>query len=303
MTRPLLCILPGAEHLADGLSSNLNADVAEMRFRHFPDGESYLRFLTSPARRHVGLVACLDQPDTKLISLLFAAMTAHDLKASSVGLIAPYMPYFRQDIAFHPGESVSARHIGTLLSQRFSWVVTLDPHLHRLSGLDEVFTIPGALAHAASAMAQWIKGNVANPILFGPDSESEQWVGAIATACGAPYAVFRKTRLSDTEVRIEVPQEVPLNGRTPVIADDIISSGTTLATLVAALRDAGSPPPVCCAVHGLFADNALARLSQAGAGRIVTTNSIAHQTNSIDITSALAESVIRIGPGFSTFSA
>ena len=298
MTRPLLCFLPGADHLKDGLSARLDADIAEMIFRNFPDGENYLRFLTDPAGRQVALVACLDRPDPKLVPLLFAAMTARDLGAQSVGLIAPYMPYFRQDIAFHSGESVSARHIGALLSANFSWVVTLDPHLHRLASLGDVFTIPGALAHAATAMAAWIGANVPSPILLGPDSESAQWVSAIADACGAPYAVFAKTRLGDTDVRIDVPADVSLDGRTPVIADDIISSGTTLVTLIHALIEAGSPPPVCCAVHGVFAGDAYDRLRAAG--RIVTTNSIAHETNAIDITGALAEAVLSIAPGFGT---
>jgi ribose-phosphate pyrophosphokinase len=44
-------------------------------------------------------------------------------------------------------------------------------------------------------------------------------------------------------------------------------------------------------VHGLFAGNAHADLDAAGAGRIVTCNTVLHETNAIDISAPLAASV------------
>ena len=296
MTRPLLYFLPGAGHLTAPLAHALEADTGEIEFHKFPDEETYLRFLTDPGGRNIALVDCLDRPDPKLVPLLFAAMTARDLGARSVGLIAPYMPYFRQDIAFNPGEAVSARHIGALLSGAFSWVTTLDPHLHRLDSLGDVFTIPAGLAHATAPMAAWIGEHIERPMLYGPDAESEQWVRAIADACGAPYTIFRKTRLGDKFVRIETPPDIAPGAHTPVIVDDIISSGTTLATLVRTLREAGSPRPVCCAVHGVFAGDAYEQLIAAGAAKIITTNALPHKTNDIDIAQTLAEAVRRLDP-------
>lgn len=297
MTRPLLYFLPGAGHLAAPLAEALGADTGKIQFHKFPDGETYLRFLTDPSDRNIALVDCLDRPDPKLVPLVFAAMTARDLGARSVGLIAPYMPYFRQDIAFNPGEAVSARHIGTLLSGPFSWVTTLDPHLHRLKTLSDVFTIPAGLTHATQPMAAWISAHIERPMLYGPDAESEQWVRAIAETCGAPYTVFRKTRLGDKSVRIEVPPDIDIGAHTPVIVDDIISSGTTLVTLIRTLREAGSPRPVCCAVHGIFAGDAYEQLIAAGAAKIITTNALPHKTNDIDIAPVLAEAVRRLDPG------
>lgn len=294
MTRHLLYSLPGAGHLAAPLAHALGADLGEIEFHKFPDGETYIRYLTPPDGRHIALIDCLDRPDPKLVPLLFAAMTAEGLGALSVGLVAPYMPYFRQDDSFNRGESVSARHIGALLSAHLSWVVTLDPHLHRIAGLEEVFTIPGELAHATEPMAAWIRDHVDSPILYGPDEESEQWVSAIAEACGAPYDVFRKKRLGDKSVRIDVPDGIVLDHHTPVVVDDILSSGTTFATLVRTLRNHGTKPPICCAVHGIFSDHAEELLIAAGAAKIVTTNALPHSTNAIDVTPVLARAVRRI---------
>ncbi|MEZ5967930.1 MAG: ribose-phosphate diphosphokinase [Hyphomonas sp.] len=301
MSRPLLCLLPGAEHLGDALVRELGANIGEMEFHRFPDAETYIRFLSDPAHRHVALVACLNDPDAKLIPLLFAARAAHDLGAHSVGLIAPYMPYLRQDRAFHPGESVSARHIGAILSGSFSWVATVDPHLHRLSSLTDVFSIPNAVAHATGPIAQWIGSHVEAPMLFGPDAESEQWVRAIADACGAPYAVFHKERLGDESVHIDVPVAIDFGGHTPVIVDDVVSSGGTVLALVSALLKRGSPPPACCVVHGLFSDAVLDRLKAAGAGLVVTTNSVRGPAGAIDITPPLADAVRNASKGTGAF--
>jgi ribose-phosphate pyrophosphokinase len=119
-------------------------------------------------------------------------------------------------------------------------------------------------------------------------------VRTIAEACGAPYDVFRKTRLGDKNVEIDVPARIDAGSHTPVIVDDIISSGTTLATLVRALCDSGQSRPVCCAVHGIFADDAYEQLIAAGAARVVTTNALPHKTNAIDVTRVLADAARRI---------
>lgn len=293
MTRPLLCILPGAEHLADGLASHLGADLAEMDYRRFPDGESYLRFITTPRDRNVALVSCLSNPDEKLIALMFAARTARTLGANSVGLISPYMPYLRQDKAFHDGESVSAAHIGALLSEVFSWVVTLDPHLHRLSSLADVFSVPATATTATAAIAKWIDEKITRPFLIGPDAESKQWVSDIAERSKLPYATCEKVRLGDTHVEIKLPARTIPKDCSPVIVDDIVSSGGSLTTLIKLLQNASQVRPTCCIVHGLFSGDAFARVRAAGAGTIVSTNSIPHESNAIDICPILADAASR----------
>ncbi|WP_300392776.1 ribose-phosphate diphosphokinase [Henriciella sp.] len=287
-TTPLLYALPGSSHLAAPLRQAMQAACGEVDVHRFPDGESYVRFVSDPAGQHVILLSCLNEPDSKLIPLLLAARTAKDLRAASVGLVAPYMPYLRQDTAFQPGEAVSARHIGALLSETFSWAVTLDPHLHRLSALDEVFSIPAGVASAAGSVSGWVRNNVENPIICGPDSESEQWASAIAAACQAPYAVFRKTRHDAQSVDIHIPDGLDLAGYVPVIVDDIVSTGGTMISLVSQLHRRNGAAPVCCIVHGLFPEITGNRILHAGARQLVTTNSIRHKTNAIDISMPLA---------------
>lgn len=287
----MICALPGNEAFAARLQAELGVEPLGLEGRRFPDGESYLRFEQDLKGRDVALVCTLNDPDSKTLTLLFAARTARELGASRVGLVAPYLGYMRQDRRFHDGEAVTSVHFAALLSEAFDWLVTVDPHLHRRGSLSEIYSIPNAVVAAAPAMARWIAANVARPLIVGPDSESEQWAAEVAAACGAPHAVMEKTRLGDRRVEIQAPPLSQWKDRTPVLLDDIISSARTMALAAKKIQEAGLDAPVCVGVHGIFAPDALPALRDAGAARIVTTNTIAHETNAIDVAPAVARGV------------
>jgi ribose-phosphate pyrophosphokinase len=287
--------MPGNEKLASELAAKLGCDLGHVEMRQFPDGETYLRLATSPEGGAVAMVCTLDHPNDKLLPLLFAAATARELKASKVGLISPYLAYMRQDRRFKPGEAVTSRQVAHLLSDAFDWLVTVDPHLHRYGSLAEIYSIPTRVIHAAPLISRWIKTNVADPLIIGPDSESEQWVAAVGNDAGAPHSVLEKTRLGDRNVKIKLGDLDQWKGRTPVLVDDIISSGRTMLEAILLLTAKGWTAPVCMAVHGLFADQADVLLARAGA-RVVTSNSVPHPTNSIDLTVLLADAINQIVP-------
>jgi ribose-phosphate pyrophosphokinase len=297
MSTPILFALPGNEALAPCIATALHAEIGDMEVRHFPDGESYVRLDSAAEGRPVIILATLARPDAVTLPLLYTAMTAREDGARSVGLIAPYLAYMRQDRRFKPGEAVTSRHFAKLISGAFDWLVTVDPHLHRYKNLDEIYSIPSAVTSAAPLMAAWIGNNVENPVIIGPDAESEQWAASVAVDAGhAPYTVLTKVRRGDRDVQVSVPDPKILEGRTPVLVDDIISTAGTMAEAAHNLQTLGAAPPVCVATHGVFAGQAMDHLTKAGVARIVTTNSIAHKTNAIDISGMLADAVKGLAP-------
>ena len=86
----------------------------------------------------------------------------------------------------------------------------------------------------------------------------------------------------DRDAAISIRDMQHLEGRTPVLVDDIISSGRTMLEAVRMIVLPGAPKPICIAVHGLFADQSGRSLAQAGA-RVITSNSVPHKTNDIDV--------------------
>ena len=290
MTAPLLIAMPGNEAMTRALAQTLGAEMGQLDMHAFPDGETYLRFATELATRTLVIVCTLDRPNDKILPLLFAAATARELGAAKIGLVAPYLAYMRQDRRFKPGEAVTSRQIAQLLSNAFDWLVTVDPHLHRYGSLGDIYRIPTRVVHAASLISEWIREHVANPLIIGPDNESEQWVSAVAKDASAPYTVLEKVRRGDRDVEISVKNQAAIEGRTPVFVDDIISSGRTMIEAVHTIRPRGTASPICIAVHGVFADNSDVLLAQAGA-RVVTSNSIPHRTNDIDVVTILVSSI------------
>ncbi|MCA1370365.1 ribose-phosphate pyrophosphokinase [Bradyrhizobium sp. BRP14] len=285
--RPLLFALPGNEDFTSRLASALPAETGELETRSFPDGETYLRLATSPAGRDVAIVCTLDRPNPKFLPLVFAASAARQLGARRVGLIAPYLCYLRQDKSFQPGEAVSSATFARALSREIDWIATVDPHLHRYGSLDAVYTILSNVIASGPAIAEWIRHMVERPLLIGPDMESEQWVSIVAKLVDAPYRVLRKERFGDRDVRISLPDMDEWRDRTPVLVDDIVSSAQTMIETARRLRSIGLPPPVCVAVHALFAEEGFATLKK-NAARVATTNTVAHPSNAIDISSSLA---------------
>ena len=288
----LILPLPGNEAFAAQLAGALGGELGRIETRHFPDGESYVRLHGDPSGRAVDLVCTLARPDPQFLPLVFAADAARELGASAVNLVAPYLAYMRQDIRFQPGECISSLSFARLLSSSFDTLLTVDPHLHRHPTLASLYTIPTATLQAAPLLADWIAANIPAPLVVGPDEESEQWAGAIAARIGAPHVVLRKVRHGDRSVEIQVPDLAAHRDRTPVLVDDIASSGRTLAVATHQLVGQGLRQPECVVVHALLDEAAYAELSGVFS-RVTSTDAVPHPSNRIALAPLLADALRR----------
>lgn len=93
--------------------------------------------------------------------------------------------------------------------------------------------------------------------------------------------------------KIEITDAMKFRNHTPILIDDIISSGRTMAETVKALTHNKLQHPICIGIHAIFADQAYEGIIEAGAASIVTTNTIAHFTNLLDISNILTEAIVR----------
>jgi len=132
---------------------------------------------------------------------------------------------------------------------------------------------------------------VPQPLLVGPDSESEQWVADVARRMGAPYVIMTKQRRGDRDVQVRMPPGAGNEGRVPVLLDDIGSSGHTLASAADVLRGAGWGRPLAIVVHALLDAAGMDLLHRSGVTRVVSCDSVPHPTNAIALAPLLAEGV------------
>ena len=261
--------------------------------RHrFPDGELKLR-LPTPMAPRAALLRSLHRPNEKLVELLLASRAARELGARHLTLVAPYLGYMRQDIAFAPGEAVSQRIIGHWLADLFDAVVTIDPHLHRVGSLKEAVPVETAIALSAAPLVG-ARFRATDVLMLGPDAEAEPWVRAAAQAAGHTYAVCRKQRRGDRDVDIALP-EVPVEGRHIVVVDDVASTGRTLATVARQALASGARRVDVAVTHALLVEDAEAVLRSAGVADLISTDTVPHPSNRIG-TADLVASALRTLP-------
>ena len=293
MTQDLLLCFPDEADFGHRLAQAAGLDVAIVEHHLFPDGEIKLRLPAAlPVR--VVILRSLHQPNNKLIELLLTAQTARLLGARHVSLVAPYLAYMRQDIAFQPGEAVSQRIVGAFLAQLFDTVITIDPHLHRIKTLEEVVPVTCAVVlSAAPLLADFVAGHRINPVLIGPDEESAQCIELAATRHGFEHAVCHKTRHGDHQVAVSLPS-VNVTGRHVVLLDDIASTGHTVAQTARLLLAAGAVSVDVAVTHALFAGNALGLLREAGIQNTWSTDCVQHSSNAVSVIPLISQTLQRL---------
>lgn len=294
MSQSLLLYFAEEALPARRLAEACGLPAAAVESHRFPDEELRLRLPLQPGQalpEQLVLYRSLDRPNEKLVELLLLAGEARRLGVQRLWLVAPYLAYMRQDMAFHPGEVVSQQIIGPFLAGLFDGVITVDPHLHRIASLAEA--IPRGVAVSLSGapmLAELIAEQVEQPLLLGPDAESAQWVGQAAAVHGWPHGVCTKLRSGDRQVQISLPA-LDLRGRNVVLLDDVASSGRTLAAAAQQALAAGAATVDVAVTHALFAGDALAVIAVAGVGRVWSTDCISHPSNAIAMAPCLAQAL------------
>ena len=282
MTHALLLCFSDEVDLGKRIATAADMDIATIERHPFPDGEIKLRLPTTLPNRVV-ILRSLNQPNDKLIELLLTAQTARLLGAQHLTLVAPYLAYMRQDMAFQPGEAVSQRIVGAFLAQLFDTVITIDPHLHRVKTLQEAIPVEKAVVlSAAPLLADFVARHRINPILIGPDEESAQWIELAASRHGFEHAVCKKIRFSDHQVQVSLPT-LAVAGRPVVLLDDIASTGQTVAQTARLLLAAGAASVDVAVTHALFAGNAMDVLRDSGVENIWSTDCVRHGSNAVSI--------------------
>jgi ribose-phosphate pyrophosphokinase len=271
------------------LARALDVRFALVRVHRFPDGE--VLPTTPPPARTTIVYRSLDQPNDKLVELVLAVEAWRRLGAERLVLVAPYLAYMRQDSAFLSGQAISQRAVAGLLSSCFDRVITVNAHLHRTRLMGELFTrIPAESLSAAASLGDWLAaaGTPRDAVVLGPDEESAPLARAAAERLGAAWQVFAKVRHGDRAVELTLQAPGDLAGRPVVLVDDICSTGATLIAAVQKSRDMGAASVSVAVVHALFDARVEARLRAAGAGDIISTDSVLHPTNRVGLAPLLA---------------
>ncbi|HID81873.1 MAG TPA: ribose-phosphate diphosphokinase [Chromatiales bacterium] len=291
MKNTLVLGFPEYDDAARRLAKASDADYQLIEIHHFPDGESLVRLPPDRLPSQVIFCRSLDRPNDKLVELMLAAESARNRGVRQITLVVPYLCYMRQDKAFRPGEAVSQHIIGKWLAGLFDKIITVDPHLHRTPELGLALPQTEAISlSATSLLGDFLKQQVNDALLVGPDEESAQWVQQIANAAGFPFVVAKKQRQGDRRVEIKLPA-FDYAGKSVVLVDDVVSTGQTMLTAARQLKSVGAAEVHCLVTHPVFCDEATELFKSAGVDNLWSSDSIPHVTNVVQLASLLAEAV------------
>lgn len=271
------------------LASRLAAPHGLIDLHRFPDGE-VLPTVPRTGARTVIFYRSLYDANARLVSLLLAADAYRRTGVTRLVLAAPYLCYLRQDAVFQPGQPLSRDVVGRWLGGAFDRVVTVQAHLHRTADLADVFGVPAQSLSIAGELAVLAAGGE-RPLVVGPDIESRPLVEDAARRLGTGWMTFDKVRQGDRQVSLTLRSADEVRGKPLLLLDDACSSGGTLELALGLLRQAGALSVDVAVAHALFDAETEARLRAAGARRILSSDSVPHPTNAMELAGVLASAL------------
>jgi ribose-phosphate pyrophosphokinase len=270
---PVLLSGSGNAPLSRAIAESLGWPLGKSVLERFPDSELRVQIEEDVRGRDVHVVQSLKPPaEQHLLELLFLADAARRAGAKSLTAVLSYLAYARQDRRVTGREPLGGRVVAELIeSAGFERVVVVDLHSPTVEGF---FGVPLEHLSAIPSIAAELRGGSPTRVLVSPDLGGVKRAEAYARVLDLPVVVVHKSRISGTEVAVRrVVGEV--RGCSPIVVDDMISTGRTIEAAIQALLDAGCAQDITvAATHPLFVGDAVERLARVPIRRLVTTDTV-----------------------------
>jgi ribose-phosphate pyrophosphokinase len=260
--------------LAQSISEQLGVPLGAIKLSRFKSGEIYCHYEETIRNCDVFLVQSFSHPvNEHFVELLVMIDAAKRASARTINIIMPYYGYARQERKAAPREPISAKMLADVLTTvGATRVVTIDLHAPAIQGF---FNIPVDHMTALDLISDYLKKkNIKNPIVVSPDAGRASTAEKLANGLDTSFAIMIKKRSAHNESAItHVIGEV--EGRTPIIIEDLIDTGGTIVNVVESLKERGAEDVIVCATHPLFSGNAIERLDHPSIQEVIVTDTIA----------------------------
>ncbi|HET9265363.1 MAG TPA: ribose-phosphate pyrophosphokinase [Vicinamibacterales bacterium] len=291
-----------SQELAADITQDLGIQPGACTIQTFPDGELGVELEQSVRGHDVYLVQSTSPPVEKhAFELMLLADACHRAGAERITALVPYFGYARQDRRGSRRQALGGRVVADVLqSGAIGRLVAVDLHTPAIEGF---FSIPIEHLSAVPLLADAVRPLVDDTsIVVAPDLGAVKLARSYAGLLDLPMAIVHKTRVSGREVTVQ--QVVgDVKGRSPIVVDDMLSTGATIEAALNAAFSAGARSPSTVVVtHGLFVGRADEILTPMGIQRVFTTNTVMPRQNRLplDVCSLapmLAEGIRRLHGG------
>jgi ribose-phosphate pyrophosphokinase len=290
----------GNRALAENIMKVLEAPLGRAIVDCWRNGETRVKLEENVRGSDVFVIQSLAEPaNHHLIELLIMIDAIRRASAARVTAVIPYFAYARQEKKTSGREPISAKLMANLLvTAGVNRVLTIDLHAPAIEGF---FDIPVDHLRAASLLAvAFRRMGIDDLVAVSPDAGGVARAQDFRVRAGGGLAIISKNRPApeDPEV-IEMVGDV--EGRTAVIVDDMISTGSTLIEAAEMLLERGARRVLATATHGLFAGNALEQLERSHIERVIVTDTLllnparpSARVEVLTVAPLLAEAIMRI---------
>lgn len=260
--------------LGEEIAGYLAMPLGRVNITRFADGEIYVRYEEN-AR---GVDAFVLQPtchpvNEHLMELLIMVDALRRASAGRITAVMPYYGYARKDKKDAPREPITGRLVADLLTTAGAdRVLTVDLHAGQIEGF---FNIPVDHLRALPLFADYLREKrMPTAVVVAADDGAVKRSKQLADRLDLPLAIIFQRRVGkDAKEPVEVVGDV--EGRTPIMIEDIIDTAGTLTGAVDVLMRRGARPEVTiCATHAVLAGPATDRLARDEIREVVVTNTI-----------------------------
>jgi ribose-phosphate pyrophosphokinase len=301
-------IFTGSAHpaLAQEIADLLKLPLGKSTTRRLPDSEIHVMIDEVVRDQDIFLVQPCSAPvNDNLMEMLLYIDAFRRASAHSVSAVIPYFPYARQDRMAKGREAISAKVVANLLEQEgVTRVIFVDIHNLAIQGF---FNIPVDPLSAIPVLSQYFrKPEFSNAAIVSPDVGRAGVAGRYAELLNLPLVVMHKRRSSFLETKTtHVVGDI--NGRRPIIVDDIIASGSVLHQIDSLYTQGAQGKAFFAITHPVLLPSALEYLdTEERIEKLVVTNSIPippermhSKIEVLSIAPLLAEIIFRIHNGLS----
>lgn len=270
-----LKVFTGNSHpaLAEDICRHLRVPLGKAAVGRFPDGEVRLQILENVRGADVFVVQPTCRPvNDNLVELLIMMDAFRRASAHRITAVMPFFGYARQDRKDRPRVPISAKLVADLVtSAGADRVLALDLHTGQIQGY---FNIPVDHLYATPETVKYFRRlKLKNVVVVSPDPGGVERARAFAKRLDAPLAIIDKRR--EDAHTVEVMNVIgAVSGKICLIVDDMIDTGGTLVRSAQALLDNGAIKVFACCTHGVFAADAIEKITTSVIEQVVTTDSI-----------------------------
>jgi len=192
--------------------------------------------------------------------------------AKTINVVLPYYGYARQDRTAKPREPITAKLVANLLEEAGATrLLTLDLHTVQVQGffdipVDNLFTMPLFAHHYRQ---QQLTGE--EIVVVSPKNSGVQRARSLSEYLDATLAIIDQDEVDGVRSGYVIGE---VKGKTCILVDDILNSGSTMATAAEILKENGAKCIYACASHGLLSKGAKAILDASPIEQICVTDSV-----------------------------